>query len=398
MAKKKILWLTDSVWQPTGYGIVGRNVLKHLAKNPEFEVHAVCLEHIGGKIKVDEGYTCHPRLMDDHGFDILGGYIKELNPDIVVTLRDVGLQAGYAQSIIKCKQEGWKGKWYAYLPIDTGRTAHDWPAILKPMDKIIAMSLWGKKIIKEQMGFDSVYIPHGVDTDVFKPMTAEEKEKEKKGKPYSDSFIVGAVGRNQYRKMWNCAVKGFAGFAKDKNDVCFLYHSDVNPAAHSDGWIFEYIGIKYGCQNKMLPTFKNLNAGTRFWIDDPMMNRIYNHFDVFMLLTGGEGFGIPILEAQAAGIPVITTDYTTGRELVGDHGILIPPLKDSKGRNVIWEGQNGVEFVVPDWDAATEALEKLYNDKELREKYAKESREYALNYSWDKVVLMWEKLLLDENN
>ena len=46
-----------------------------------------------------------------------------------------------------------------------------------------------------------------------------------------------------------------------------------------------------------------------------MMASLYNSFDVLTAVTRGEGFGIPILEAQACGTPVIVGDWTSMSEL-----------------------------------------------------------------------------------
>jgi glycosyltransferase involved in cell wall biosynthesis len=43
---------------------------------------------------------------------------------------------------------------------------------------------------------------------------------------------------------------------------------------------------------------------------DANLNEIYNLFDVMVLPTIGEGFGLPMLESMAAGTPVIATNFT----------------------------------------------------------------------------------------
>jgi glycosyltransferase involved in cell wall biosynthesis len=47
------------------------------------------------------------------------------------------------------------------------------------------------------------------------------------------------------------------------------------------------------------------------------MALLYNGFDVLASPSYGEGFGVPILEAQACGVPVIVTDWTAMTELMG---------------------------------------------------------------------------------
>ena len=391
--KKRILWVTDDSWQPTGYGMVTRNILRRLVKDYNYEVFALGCQHSGGAIKLEEGYTVLPRRSDKDGFDILYAYLKAYKPDAVLTLRDIGLQVGYFQAINKARKEGWKGRWYGYCPVDSKTIAFTWDKFFKMMDMPIAMSEWGARMMKEQVNQDSIVIPHGVDTEVFKPLTEEEREKLRAKEAYGSTFTIGSGGRNKYRKMWNTLIRGFGQFSKDKTGVSLLLHSDMRPASASDGWDVRYLGQKYGCLKKIAFTYPSLDMVTRFFIDDKTMNEVYNKMDIFCFPTGGEGFGVPLIEAQAAGLPVATTAFTTGFELVEGHGELIKVLKDHKGRDVTWEGQNGVEFAIPDWDDIQEKIQKLYSDKALREKYSKASREFAVkNYDWKVILPMWDKL------
>lgn len=52
---------------------------------------------------------------------------------------------------------------------------------------------------------------------------------------------------------------------------------------------------------------------------------IYNLASVFLFMSQGEGFGLPILEAMACGTPVIASDSTACSEIAGDAAIKIPP-------------------------------------------------------------------------
>ena len=54
------------------------------------------------------------------------------------------------------------------------------------------------------------------------------------------------------------------------------------------------------------------------------MRDLYARAHVFVLPTLGEGWGLPIHEAMAMGLPVITTNHSGPAALVGDKGILLP--------------------------------------------------------------------------
>lgn len=85
-----------------------------------------------------------------------------------------------------------------------------------------------------------------------------------------------------------------------------------------------------------------------------------------------EGFGIPIIEAFQAGIPVITSNCTSMPEVAGDAAILIEPT---------------------DTDAMSNALTRVANDSNLRNQLISEGRSRRTLFSWDKTAtLLWESM------
>ncbi len=75
---------------------------------------------------------------------------------------------------------------------------------------------------------------------------------------------------------------------------------------------FEVIDIGYG-------------RGRFGYIDDAMLRAMYCACDVFVAPSKAEGFGLPILEAQACGCPVVASKCTSYPEVVGQGGQLIDP-------------------------------------------------------------------------
>ncbi|MAG36713.1 MAG: glycosyl transferase family 1 [Dehalococcoidia bacterium] len=55
----------------------------------------------------------------------------------------------------------------------------------------------------------------------------------------------------------------------------------------------------------------------------------YNAADLFVYPSEFEGFGFPVLEAMACGVPVITTRASSLPEVVGDAGHLVPPSDEA---------------------------------------------------------------------
>jgi glycosyltransferase involved in cell wall biosynthesis len=122
-------------------------------------------------------------------------------------------------------------------------------------------------------------------------------------------------------------------------------------------------------------------------VADERLNEIYNVFDVMVLPTAGEGFGLPLLEAMAAGVPVIATDYSACTELLQDRGLLV------KVKNFIYLGGQVVRNVLPDADDLYQKLSECYSDRERSLRLGKAGRRFAEEHSWDAIVRRWDELL-----
>lgn len=97
------------------------------------------------------------------------------------------------------------------------------------------------------------------------------------------------------------------------------------------------------------------------------VNILYNKATCFVQTSRHEGFSLPIIEAMAAGCPVITTD---------SHG----------NRGFCHNGENCI-IVDQDNDAQlASAIQRLLDDKELQEKFRKNGLETAKQYEWSKIL------------
>jgi glycosyltransferase involved in cell wall biosynthesis len=110
---------------------------------------------------------------------------------------------------------------------------------------------------------------------------------------------------------------------------------------------------------------------------DGVMAGIYSAMDVLSSVTMGEGFGVPIIEAQACGTPVIVGGWTAMPELVGPgwtvtaHERVLTPMQAYQ--------------YLPTCDGVLEALEASYahrGDASLRS----QARTFAMRYDADEVT------------
>jgi glycosyltransferase involved in cell wall biosynthesis len=92
---------------------------------------------------------------------------------------------------------------------------------------------------------------------------------------------------------------------------------------------------------------------------------LYTRASIFAFPSLDEGFGMPVLEAMARGIPVVTSNRSAMPEVAGDAAVLVDPN---------------------DVTALGEALTALAKDRDRQQELTKLGLERARQFSWDRAV------------
>jgi glycosyltransferase involved in cell wall biosynthesis len=366
-----IIYVSDSPTLPTGYG----RVSKELTTSLHNAGHDITV--IGWGFKEGQ-HNPHPYPIipcqthqENFGEDILARLIRDKKPDIVMTLGDPWMTNWFPSM-----EERKAVCWISYYPIDGYPIPKEWHSWIKDANVPVVFSKFSHKLVSEIIGSNPIYIPHGVDTEVFKPLP-EKKELRKKilGKE-DDLFVVGCVARNQPRKNLPALIRAFARFSQDREDVALYLHSQIRDV----GWNLDELIERYSLTKK---SYCTTGMEALQGVSDSQLNEIYNLFDVFALPTMAEGFGLPILEAHSVGVPVLVTDFSACRDLAVDKQELV------KVKTTMIMGRN-IEQAVIDEDDLVRKLSALYIDwkrkkstrlRELGEK----GRKSALTMDWKEV-------------
>lgn len=381
----KILWHSNSPWSNTGYGVQTALFTPRL-KALGHEVALSANYGLAGSVQSWNGMRVYPSD-GNFGNRTLGVWAAHFATDgnhgaghvrdaLVITLADTWpLKAAEIFSQLNIA---------AWCPIDHEPVPAGVADFFRRTSaKPIAMSRFGERELRAA-GFDPLYVPHGVETSVYRPLPESEcrEFRELIGVP-DNAFIVGMVannaGRNPSRKAFPQAIDAFARFRETHPDAFLYLHAE--PLGVQDGInldkVLNLCGVPEHAVRWISPFL------LEYGLPAPAMAQVYSAMDVLLSPSMGEGFGVPIIEAQACGTPVIVGGWTAMDELVG------AGWKVDGDR---WYDQGGMFGVTqeaffhnPHIGSIVEALDAAYSERG-NTAIAETAREFAMEYDADAVT------------
>ena len=286
-----------------------------------------------------------------------------------------------------------KDKWVAVNFLDMELIFPEMIKKLKGSKYQIAVTEHGKREL-ERVGFKPSYAPIGVDTKLFRPDLEIRKQYRVQKNWPEDKFVIGLVGINYVTDRKNIVglIRAFQGFHQRHPDSILYLHTDIMGSATQGlplQWILNSCGFEATNSD---PVYFADQTKYHLWsISQEELFRLYNSFDVLCLPSKGEGFGMPWVEAQACGCPVISTDTTSAKQL-NFGGWLIPVQED-------WYKYSTLNswFVETPPSVVDKYLEKAYQEWKTGkiDKRKKKAAKGALDYDWDLVYEKYWRPLLE---
>lgn len=239
------------------------------------------------------------------------------------------------------------------------------------MDKIITFSDFCKEI-QQVSGFQSpIYsMPVGVREEYF----VDRKS--------TDKFTFMHVGVSQERKQTKLLVEAFVETFPDEDVQLIVKSNDFGRLE----WISKY---------------KDDRIKTVYTDKKPLsidgIKSLFAKANCYVHPSSGEGIGLPIFEAMAAGLPVIYTDWSAPSEYLNEE--IAYPLNVEKmvpaykGAPQAYDGDNG-EWALPDKNHLKQLLKHVYTYRdEAQEKGQKARKHVKENLTWKKTAVQLLPLL-----
>ena len=298
----KILIHSNGPMVPSGYG----RQVKLLAPRLKAAGHDVAISAfygLSGSAITWEGIPILPAGRMDFGADVIVDHARNHGADVVITLMDFWKLAPAAEALRDVRVLAW-------LPVDCeplGRPDRD--VLLRSGAQPVAMSRHGEAMLADA-GFAALYAPHAVDTKIFKPPADRRALRRELG--VDEFFLVGICAANSdgVRKAWPEQFRAFALFAEDVPEARLMVHTQM---AGRGGLPLGQLAEALGIADRVI--FSDQYAMTAGLMTDEIMADWFGCLDVLSACSYGEGFGVPIVEAQACGVPVVSTDASAMTEL-----------------------------------------------------------------------------------
>lgn len=240
---------------------------------------------------------------------------------------------------------------------------------LKSLDYILVTSRWAEEILNDK-GLKNIAIVHeGYNPLVYYPDYSKAYKLDRIEK---NGVTFVTVGKLEERKgtfdIFLCFNKAFSGCDKKVNLIAHVAN------AFNVKWFFKVAAFLYSLGFEK----EDGGAGFTYFKKDKMkiiiplgniqsgkdMADFYRRADFGIYLSKAEGWGLPLMETLACGVPCVTTNWTGQSEYLKRYpaSLIVEKGSEETANDGVWfKGDKG-RWRKPDLESAIKILKNIYND------------------------------------
>lgn len=320
--RRRLLLHSDSLCATTGFSRVASTIVGAL---DDWQVTQVAVNHPGPLVRsADPRISILPARLagNDTGHELIREMYRDEDFDILVIVQDLHVAAPWADGLRSAKSiRSLRRKKPCpilfHFPVD-GPMLGD-IELIDVADLSVVPTRWaGSQLNARALTGVSrpplTVVPHAVDTTVFAPLPSEERRELR--------LRVFGVGAETLAVLW-------LGTNTDRKDP-FTALASLRALSARGVAVKLYMHTRACFQGLDIPAMaRSLGlGGLHVAISDPSLlgcsptalNALYNAADALLFTAKREGFGIPMIEAMAAGLPVVAPDYVSDVETIPGRG------------------------------------------------------------------------------
>lgn len=297
----RIMWSSNAVFANSGYSVQTRDILYRLIADGWQVAHTAFYGLEGGVIELN-GLRIYPKMGELWGTDACYHHARDFGAHVTFTMQNV-----WPMDINILPKLTY---WIPYTPIEHDPLEPSMIVRLKLAKKIITFSKFGQKIL-ENAGMTGKLILEAVDTNLFQPQD-KLKARARFALP-PDIFMFGMVAANKDnppRKAFQEVMDAFKIFVEKHPKSGIFFQTLLQ---QQGGFAIEDYA-------KFLGIEKHIFALNPYDMiiksNSAVIATLMNAFDCLLSPSLNEGFGLPIVEAQACGVPAIVNNFSSMPELV----------------------------------------------------------------------------------
>ena len=396
--KYKVLAWGDAATAGTGFGTVSRHILGALHSTGRYDIDHLAINFHGDFIDKNQvPWQMQPaRLMDPrdaHGIKMFKRAAYKADYDIIWILNDIYVTHKAAQFIeeIRDKYKG-RGKkppvFIYYYPIDCH--CSPWASgMLEAVDLCVCYTEHGREETLKTLPHIAKKlreIPHGVDTKIFKPASTIDRAlwKERYFGISPDTKLIINVNRNSTRKQVPYSVLAFKEFRKTHPKSILYLHMQTVDHGGNLAKVIKDAGFNDKTDVLLPQNFSPQNP-----TPIKALAEINCAADMYLTTHLGEGWGLTITEAMAAGTPVVAPNNTCMPQQLGqnsERGYMY------ECRDQTWIDDSGYrpKGLISD---IVKQMNQVFKDgpRESNPKLVR-ALEFAKQHDWGKIGSKWIRL------